>query len=299
MFDGVSLEVRNFTHENFNQFLENIGQINNCNYSRGRKIVFWSNLRVYYFSNENVLRIQNSLHKFYNSEINNFGLYNHDDFTYSKVEITINYIENKLNVSSNEIYLKGKFEYGLNIQTFKYNPFKDIIDRFQSIVTTATNPFYVLYNENGKPFLKFCSFNQYKIKIYDKGKQMELQSRSKIMRYEIVNHNSIKTKKVFNKSIITLNDLLDKEIWNRCFYQLLKSYNNIRVLPFPDEVSIGDYSKCLLYSSLIFKNDYYKVYKKNYKDLKLVHNSIKNNESGVYFLIRQKLEDNYRQLLLN
>ena len=108
-------------------------------------------------------------------------LQNDDDFTFSKVEATIKYLQVIFNRSISEMKLIGHFEYGVNINTGALKPFDAIIVRYQSIVTTATNPFYVFYNKSGKPYSKFCSFTHYTVKCYDKAKQMGLYGIWKIL----------------------------------------------------------------------------------------------------------------------
>ena len=210
VFDKLSFKVEDFQEKEFNRLISDWVKKEPSAVGNGRYLVDWHNLRINYFPNQKLVKVSNSLHKFYNSEISGLGMCSHDDYTYTKVEETVYLLQEVFNKSSREINLYGRFEYGFNIDTSSLRPFEDIIERCQSIVTTTTNPFYVMYNKNGKPYTKFCSFTHYNVKAYSKNKEMGLTGKN-IFRLEIVNHSSNKTKEVFGRQDISLEDLTDKK----------------------------------------------------------------------------------------
>lgn len=148
-----------------------------------------------------------------------------------------------------------------------------------------------MFNKNGKPFTRFCSFSQYHVKAYDKGREISFIGNN-ILRFEIVH---IKTKEIFKKEEITLEDLTDKRIWEHCFNHIINIYNHIRVFVLPGD-GINTYSKCLLYSLPIFNKDFRNIVTKRYEDLKNVHNSLKN--SGVHLMIKNNLIYKYHELIV-
>lgn len=104
-----------------------------------------------------------------------------------------------------------------------------------------------------------------------------------------------KTKEIFKKEEITLEDLTDKRIWEHCFNHIINIYNHIRVFVLPGD-GINTYSKCLLYSLPIFNKDFRNIVTKRYEDLKNVHNSLKN--SGVHLMIKNNLIYKYHELIV-
>ena len=295
MFDNFSVVIDDYKKEEFKNLLENHvkeAPIKRRNYFQ----VNWRNLRVKYFPNQRRIKISNSLHKWYNSEIVGIGEINYNDFTQSQVKEAIFHLEIAFNRNASEMRLLGLFEYGININTNSIRPY-EIIDRYASIVTTYANPFYPFYSRYGKSYSKFCAFSTYKVKAYDKSKEAGLAS-SKIFRFEIVHHNAIKTRQIFGKRNVTLEDLRNIEIWDKCFNSLISSYNSIRMLGYPDN-GIDDYAKMLCYSHPIIRKDYKSDLKKIRKELKDTHDSFMNSKGNPHSLIKIGLSNNYQKLITN
>ncbi|WP_309613990.1 hypothetical protein [Flavobacterium sp.] len=295
MFDNFSIVINDYKKEEFKNFLDNY--VKKSPTIRGGWFqVDWRNFRIKYFPNQEKIKVSNSLHKWYNSEVIGIGEINYNDFTLLHVKEAISYLEVSLGRNASEMKLLGLFEYGININTNSIKPY-DIIDRYTSIVTTSVNPFYAFYEKYNKPSSKFCSFSNYKIKAYDKSKEAGLTT-SNIFRFEIVHHNSIKTRQIFGKKVVTLKDLGDVEIWDKCFNSLINSYNSIRMLGFPQS-GVNDYAKMLCYSHPIIRKDYKSDLRKIKKDLKDTHDSFRDSENSPHFLIKKGLVDNYQKLITN
>lgn len=293
MFDNISFTIDNFENQDFDRLIQDYIQ-KQPNDRGGWYQTDWQNLRINYYPNQKKIRVTNSLHKFYNSEIVGLGMFNHNDFTMSQVNETINYLENAFNRSSKEMKILGRFEFGINVNTGIVKPF-DIIDRFQSIVTTRINGFHLMYIKNGKSTCKFCTFTLYTVKVYDKLKQMGVTG-DNILRYEIVNHSNLKTKQIFKKNDISLEDLLDESIWNNCHKALMNSYDSIRVIGFPSD-GVSNYAKTLCYSFSTLNKDYKHYLKNVMNELKNCHDTIKNSSSNPHSMVREGLKNNYQKLI--
>ncbi len=295
MFDNFSIIINDYSKEEFKNLVENYVKKSPVNKGDWFQ-VDWRNLRINYFPNQEKIKVSNSLHKWYNSEVVGIGEINFNDFTQLQVKEAISYLEKSLKRDASEMKLLGRFEYGININTSSIKPY-DIIDRYSSIVTTSVNPFYAFYNKSGRPYSKFCSFTNYNVKAYDKSKEAGLTT-SNIFRFEIVHHNSIKTKQVFGKNDVTLKDLENIEIWDKCYRSLIKSYGSIRMLGYPEN-GVDDYAKMLCYSHPIIRKDYKRDLRKIKKELKDTHDSFMNSENNPHFIIKKGLSDNYQKLKAN
>lgn len=293
MFDNISFQIENYSQSDFKSLLKNWVLAEPKD--RGNWLqVDWHNLRINYFPRQLILKASNSLHKFFNAEITGIGEVNHNDFTFSQVVETVRYLEDAFNRTCNEIKLFGKLEYGLNINTGQIKPF-EIIDRYQSMVTTTTNPFYIFNNPYGKPYSKFCPFTHYSIKCYDKGKQMGL-SGVNIMRYEVVHNSSTQTKIIFGKTDITLRDLTKLSIWKKCNEFIQKSYLSIRFLAFPTD-GIEMYTKTLCYSLAIVNKDFKSALTNKIKQLKEAHNALRQKSDSPHYIITSGLINGFKLLL--
>lgn len=295
MFDCLSFQIENFDKRDFNRLIEDFIQKTPINKGDWYQTDF-QNLRINYFPNQKKIKVSNSIQKFYNSEIAGLGMVNHNDFTMSQVNEVVNYFETAFNRGASEMKLLGRFEYGININTESVTPWQ-IIDRYQSIVTTATNSFNVMYLKSGKSTCKFCSFSHYTIKAYDKLRQMGISGEN-ILRYEMVNHSSIKTKQVFKKNDISIEDLLDNSIWENCHNTLINSYDSIRMIGFPSD-GVSNYAKTLCYSFGTLNKDYKHYLRKVMSELKTAHDTIKNSSSNPHSMVREGLINNYQKLISN
>lgn len=294
MFDSVTFQIEEFSSEEFNHLTENC--IRESPKPVGDRLqINWQNLRINYFHKTNIIRISNSLHKFYNGQILGLDTINSNDYTMTNVIETVEYLESVFQRDCKEMKILGRFEYVFNIETGFYKPYGDIIDRFLSVVTTATNPFNVFYNKSGKPYSKFCSFTHYTIKCYDKGKQSGLFG-TNILRYEIVHHSSVKTKSVFACKDISLADLLKKETWVKCYTMIMKSFDSIRVIAFPND-GIEIYAKTLCYSYHTLNKDFKKSLKPMMAELKLIHNKLKESSSSPHSMVRKKMKEKFESLI--
>lgn len=163
--------------------------------SNHRKAEFKDLEFIYY--NSGFLRIQGSLHKYYND-----GLHNYDDFTVTKLLWVLNDLEKRFDLKLTDLKLEN-LEFGVNI-------------------TDVTSFDYEnLMLQRGKRFDRICSGTVFKvehseqiIKVYNKGVTEKLGHF--LVRYEV----KIKKSRKLNKlNVYTLDDLKQRDV-----YPLLESY---------------------------------------------------------------------------
>lgn len=309
MFDNISFKLENFSKERFYKLVtKHIGaNVNSITYAKsqqgGKRYINWENLRIEFYPHSKQLWIKNSIHKFYNTHILNWGAYNHNTFTLANFNETVLFLCNTLDCYPNDLKLFGHFEFGLNI-IMNQKPFS-IISRFDSIVTTASNPFYVMPNEYGKPIEKRCDFTNYAVKFYDKGKQAQVKG--KILRYEFVCKNIEQTRKIFGKlgnEQITLQDLLNVENWHKCYDKLINVFGSIRKTPFADNLSPLEYASVKAYTDTVFMEDHKKIlsnkneYKKVFAECKEVYQTVIQREGTCFVELKEKFKQTFESLIL-
>jgi hypothetical protein len=116
--------------------------------------------------------VNGSLHKFHNC-----GEHNADQFTFSKLIQAIDSFTNIFEVDAQKCELHG-IEIGVNIK-MPYPP----IRVFKNIVCYRSRAFTLINKKSVRMGLQ-CSLTQYRVKVYDKGKQSGLKSEN-ILRFEV------------------------------------------------------------------------------------------------------------------
>ncbi len=185
--------------------------------------------------NEKSLAISNSLHKLKNYR--EFGEdHNHNDFTYSELIKTIDFLESKtVDIESSKL---TRFEFGLNIEVDK--PAEDIIN--DSVFMHSLKLHSLDNNFNGRGRLKMFNHNEYDIKIYDKAKQYGLPKN--VLRFEV----KYKKSNAFNKKgIYKLSDLKQKAALMLLFKDLIKRFDEMiiiddRILDFSTQKKLTIYT---------------------------------------------------------
>lgn len=303
MFDNISFKLKNFSRSRFDNLLSNNIESNYVNrdliYGKDRLHIRWKNLRIEYYPHQRELWIKNSIHKFYNAQILNWGEFNHDDYKYSSFKETVEYFCEILECNPSDLKLFGRFEYGLNIN-LKSNPF-EIINRFESIVTTASNPFYTVSNPNGKPFERICHFTDYSVKFYDKSKQAQISG--KILRFEIANNKISETRKLLGKENLSFEDLLDKNNWNKCFTKLIKTYNLVRKVPLAENLTAEEYAYIKAYTDPLLMKDHKailnneRLYKKVFQHCGKVYYEVLEKKGSFFTELKLSFEKKYEELV--
>lgn len=162
--------------------------------------------------------VRNSIHKL-NNIVELGEDHNHNDFNYSKLCSTIDYLSRTIIDST--ITGLTHLEFGLNINLNK--PAEGII-RGNILMHSLKN-----YNHNrkyyGKGELKQFDHHNYFIKVYDKAKQYELDSN--ILRFEV---KFIKAVEFQNLGIFCLEDLKSKINLRRLFVYLIKRFDELTIV---------------------------------------------------------------------
>lgn len=190
--------------------------------------------------NDKSVYLKNSLHKFYN-EWQGKKNQNYNDFTYSALCQTIDYLDNKLiNLDTTRL---TQLEFGLNIKL--PIPAENIIKN--NIIFHKLNIYSHNERFNGKGEYKQFNHSNYYLKIYDKAKQYNLNEH--IIRFEI----KFKSSKGFNVlGIYNIHDLKSKEILTRLFKELLKRFDELTIIdnvPSDSKMSDKDKTKLTTYLS--------------------------------------------------
>ena len=168
--------------------------------------------------NSKSVYVKNSIHKLHNLLQQN-NAHNHNDFRFSELCSTVDYIDNRL------IDLKNtrltQLEFGLNIQLPV--PARKVIR--QNIIHQKLKMHSHSMTFDGRGEYKQFDHSNYYFKIYDKAKQYKLSDN--IIRLEIKFKNS----KDFNPfDIYNLHDLKDKDKLRLLFNNLIKRFDELTIV---------------------------------------------------------------------
>jgi len=195
---------------------------------------------------ENSGSVRNSIHKLFNLLKNSIE-HNYNDFTYSNLYQTINYLSNKI-IDSNTTKIT-QLEFGLNITVS--TPAENFIKK-NILMHNLKN-----YNHNrkyyGKGELKQFDHHNYFIKVYDKAKQFQLNEN--ILRFEIKFIRPVEFQKM---GIYCLEDLKDKSKLISLFKYLIKRFDELTIIDEFNSDMIGneiDYNKLIKYINPNFWNE--------------------------------------------
>lgn len=189
------------------------------------------------------ISVKNSIHKLYNVMIDDLN-HNYNDFSFSKLCKTIDYVTSKLKGIENGYITQ--LEFGLNITTPV--PASNILN--ENLLMHK----YKCFNSNnkfkGKGEYREFKHENYSIKIYDKAKQYK-QARN-ILRVEV----KFTRRKEFNQlGIWTIEDLKSKSNLMILFRYLITRFDELTILDSIDDINLineKDKNQLLNYSSYLF-----------------------------------------------
>lgn len=137
------------------------------------------------------LLINGSLHKFHNC-----GEHNADQFTFAKLLQSIDSLIDILGISADKCLVHG-LEIGVNV-SLPFSPLRVL----KNLVCYRSRPFTQINKRNISKGLQ-CSLTQYRVKVYDKAKQSDIDC-GNVLRFEV----AVDKMQVLSKyGIVTLADL--------------------------------------------------------------------------------------------
>lgn len=303
MFDNVGLKIEKYSPLEFQKLTDRLGII--CPVDSDRVWFNLHNLRIRYFPNENLIRINNSLHKFYNSAIGIMGVpENYNDFNINDMKEVAEELSRIFERPINHFLLSRPIEVGVNIDIFGFTPF-EIISRYQCYLAgSSINAFHTIEpRDRGRPITRKCFFTDYKIKFYDKSKQAKL-SGSNILRYEIVFDQLRKIRAVLGQENLTMQTLCERETWVHFGLYLLKVYKNIKKLPLIEGkiISVKDLNKIYAECNSQFKSDLKRsLTPTHYNNARLenveCYNFWNNTNENAHILINRKIYKKLKKLI--
>lgn len=168
--------------------------------------------------NEKSAYLKNSIHKLYNEMLSKRS-HNHNDFTYSDLVSTINYLDSKLtDIKATRL---TQLEFGLNLKLSR--PAEEVISKNIILHNLALHNHNEQFGGRGE-YKQFNHYNYY-FKIYDKAKHFNLKY--DLIRFELKYKNS----KGFNPfGVFNINDLKKKSCLKRLFNDLLKRFDELVII---------------------------------------------------------------------
>ena len=160
------------------------------------------------------LIVKGSLHK------NHQNGENYHRFTYEDMQKELFYLEENLKIKLEDACIKN-IEIGLNLEV-DFKPFDCLEQNLLSYKGSNFNSF-APNKQNGSIIGFDCDKSQYKIKIYDKGKQYNIKSKN-VLRFEI---KTIKMQCLRIYGLKTLADLKDEQKLKRLKQFLLEKLAHI------------------------------------------------------------------------
>lgn len=264
----------------------------NFKYSNGEILSRYANIHnLRIRDTKTFTELKGSLHTYWNL-INGFGKQNWSDFSYKQILETIEMFEELFHCHAREIKLTN-FEFGFNLQTI-INPSDYLLNSI--IFYKYLLPCEDHKNEKNMKLLKFI-YENYIHKLYDKSKEYSLSEN--ILRMEIV----YRTKALFkNFSIMTLDDLQNKDCYYKMFKDYLKrfdkdfiivdSFNGTANIPVKDRITLVQYTNSAFWLDLKNTNtNYYdtKMYKDNFLEL-VVQYGLDSKKNYLKGLLIEKFE---------
>lgn len=157
------------------------------------------------------IKFSGSLHKFYHG-------HNYNDFFIEEIHCAIYDICNLLNITTEDIELHS-LEFGVNITDLE-----DTDSILARLLLHKKNKFKTPSYRKSRGFMQTCYYNQFEVKIYNKGMQYKLPIN--VLRYEIkvtrmayLREKGIKIQK--------MNDLLNIKTYSQLSALLLKIWGEI------------------------------------------------------------------------
>lgn len=235
-----------------------------CIIDSEKNVVDYHNIRLTYFPNSGILRIQNSFHKLYNKIFLDIEG-NHTDFSLSNFICIVHFLFNGIfQIDIKDVSVSSRTEFGINLDPTPYRSFS-LISKFISHASTHINDFYTVPPFRGKPLQRVCYLNDYRIKVYDKGLQSQ-NSKENLLRYEVVIMEIRKLESILEPANLSLDTLTSTSTWDRLFDFLLTTYRQIRKVPQMPTASltVEEINRIYGYCSTLMRTDIQSSYSRHH-----------------------------------
>lgn len=184
------------------------------NFGTIRRVACDHGLTFSIYDNSGRIEIKGSLHQFYNS-VSKGKAYNFDLYTFSNVVNTIKLLKKMYCIIPEETTIHN-LETGVNIKPKLDIYVNKTLNYFKAFKNKKFNSMDIRVEGKGKKVV----FNQYKVKVYDKGAHQRCNE--DILRYEVGYY-----KMQMLGYNLRLSDLIKVEVWNDISTKLISSIDNI------------------------------------------------------------------------
>lgn len=224
-----------------------------------------------------LLRIQGSIHKYYND-----GAHNYNDFSLLNIQRVLNELAEIFNFRLNTAVLSN-FEVGLNI-TLEFMP--EVI--LNNLVDHKNTAFRDVSRIGG--YIKQAEHSQYIVKIYDKGIQYNLPY--SCLRFEL---KFTRMQRLNELSIYSLADLMQPKTYQALRGLLLLEWQNCFLFEFPIENKTPLSKRLFQWKDLDYWSNLIK--QERYRQRILFKRYIENSTSNIHSIIDEKLDNKFMSLL--
>jgi hypothetical protein len=231
MIDKVRLEVPNFSlpyaRKDVKHTIEYGGLefTNQSSYFKDgtcyttKFVCHYQNLYLQIIPDKNLFVVENSLHHYYNRDK---GIGNSDDFALSDVRTVIQELSDRLALNLDEALIK-ELEFGVNIPV-------NALEAYSGLISHKGKG-YEPMKSGRQTYGACCKMDQFKIKAYDKRKQLRLQKRlsidDEVFRFEVAVTNMSWLQQ--RKEPIPMffgRDLYDYEAVQYLVHELVSKFND-------------------------------------------------------------------------
>lgn len=218
MVDFVKFTVANFKEITTNPLLKFICKPNKDKTKSYKEAIY--NGITFKSYDSGYLTVSGSLHKYYNE-----GEHNHNDFTFSMLQLVIEDLQNKFHFDLDDCYLHN-IELGVNI-----TPVVDTQSIMEGLIIHKNKDFDV----RKRGFYKQVHHSQYYLKVYNKANQYNLSGQ--LMRFEL---KVIKMERLKKIGIRKLGDLQETHWIGSMHDVLLHEWD--KILLFDKSINIDSFT---------------------------------------------------------
>ena len=202
-----------------------------------------------------LIEIKGSFHKFHNG-----GFHNHNDFTLKKMHEVINTFKIELDIDASRAHVSN-LEFGVNV-----NPLFSPNALLNALMAYKWYPFNDMVTL-GQGYGRERKFNQYSIKIYNKG--LQYHQPDNILRIE----KKIVSMSALNFGKIKLSDLTNPALWQHCKTELTRMFQDILINE-PIDIKLLKKNEQRIYNTVVNQSNWIELSPDQRKRYKRAFNNI-------------------------